>query len=273
MSKAIPIFMIMACTLQTTIAASAIEAPQAAVMPFRASGVDPSTVKVLDDLLSSLVMQSGHYRTLAKADIDALLHLEKMKDSLGCSDATCAAAIGGALGVPFLITGSVARLGKSKLVITLQLLDVFKVKSVNQISHTAAYDEDRLDIEITVAVAKLLGTKPPDSPAMPVVSAAPSPAAAEASRAGNEVTVVSLEPKVLTLRATAEVDSSSDDPLTRLLWTKRALRRLCHERATLALHAPPYNVAPESVPEKLTVADEQYVIDGNRVVLTWKLEL
>ncbi|OGQ77270.1 MAG: hypothetical protein A2289_02260 [Deltaproteobacteria bacterium RIFOXYA12_FULL_58_15] len=85
-----------------------------AVMPLTAKRVPASTVEILDDLLVNEVGAKSGSIVIGSQDINAMLGLDKMKDALGCTDLSCAADIGGALGVDFVLTGSVSNLRSSE---------------------------------------------------------------------------------------------------------------------------------------------------------------
>ena len=71
-------------------------------------GVEPGVVKMLTE---SLVATAKHSKTFASviggSDLVAMLDMEQQKIALGCGDEGCLADIGGALGVPLMIAGSV----------------------------------------------------------------------------------------------------------------------------------------------------------------------
>jgi TolB-like protein len=105
------------------LAAGAPEAPRSvAVVPLVAKRLPKETVAVLDDLLLTSIAQLKGYRALGPSDINAMLGVEKMKQTLGCDDVSCAAELGGALGVDLLVTGTVSKLGKT-VIVTLSLVD------------------------------------------------------------------------------------------------------------------------------------------------------
>jgi hypothetical protein len=81
-----------------------------AVMPLTASGITPEKTRLLDDLLTTQLYERGHGGVMSAADINAVLGLEKMKDVAGCSDVSCLAEVGGALGVDTNVAGSVGKL-------------------------------------------------------------------------------------------------------------------------------------------------------------------
>ncbi len=104
-----------------------------AVMPLRAgTGLPPATVQSIGDLLLGEVSQRlPGERVIGMVDIENMLGLERLKDIAGCDDTACAAEIGGALGVDFLLTGSVGQVG-SYLIVSLTLIDVRNSRPVGR---------------------------------------------------------------------------------------------------------------------------------------------
>ncbi|HET6345001.1 MAG TPA: hypothetical protein VFH51_08715, partial [Myxococcota bacterium] len=96
--------------------------PKLAVMPLVGKRIEAQITSVLDDLLVDAVYSTGRYNVIGAADINAMLGLEKMRDLAGCSDAACAAQIGGALGVDYLLSGNASVLG-NELIVSLTLID------------------------------------------------------------------------------------------------------------------------------------------------------
>lgn len=113
-----------------------------AVMPLQTHSIDLKTKAILDDLLVADVDQLGLYDVVGTNDINAMLGLEQMKEALGCSDTACAAEIGGALGVAFLLVGTVDTLGEN-LVMTLTLLDTLKSQAIARRRYTGKDDVNR----------------------------------------------------------------------------------------------------------------------------------
>lgn len=110
-----------------------------AAMQFEAVNFDPNATTLMDDLLLAELQSSG-FDALGPGDINAMLGFERMKEASGCDDLSCVAEIGGALGVDYLTTGKLGRLGDS-LLVTLQLLDVRGVRVLARVNRTAPTEE------------------------------------------------------------------------------------------------------------------------------------
>ena len=126
-----------------------------AVMPLRTQTLNATTVSVLDDLLLAALAERGRLKTIGQSDIGALIGMEKLKESLGCDDVTCAVEIGGALGVRYLLVGTVDRLGSS-VVLTLSLLDTGTSQALARQRHKVPADEDVYYDAIIEIVGRLL---------------------------------------------------------------------------------------------------------------------
>ena len=116
-----------------------------AVMGVKAQGgVSKDQTAALSDLLAQEISRPGCYRVVTKGDVLELLQLEEQKITLGtCDDMSCLAEIGGALGVRWIVSGSVSRFGKSFLV-NLKLIDVKKVQVASRVSRNVGQDQRAL---------------------------------------------------------------------------------------------------------------------------------
>jgi hypothetical protein len=79
-------------------------------------GVDEGLAAQLSDVLAGEMRKAPGVSVLTDADIAAVLGLERQKQLLGCSDSSCLAELGGALGVDRLVHGSLGKVGESYLV-------------------------------------------------------------------------------------------------------------------------------------------------------------
>ncbi len=108
-----------------------------AVMGLKASGdVDQAMVRSMEDLLSNEIRAMGGLRVISRSDIIGLLNLEKQKRLMGCANDQCLAEIGGALGVDWMLTGTISDFGDTILV-NLKLLDVRDVRVIASSSRKA----------------------------------------------------------------------------------------------------------------------------------------
>jgi hypothetical protein len=86
-----------------------------------------SVPKDLRDSVGALIPESldglGPFKAISKQDIEQMLQLEAMRESVGCSDVACLAEIGGALGADYMVTGSLIRVDQTYM-LQLQLLNI-----------------------------------------------------------------------------------------------------------------------------------------------------
>ncbi len=86
---------------------------------------DPKLSHLITGLITAELRRRPALAVTSQDDIKALLGFERQKALLGCTDASCLAEIGGALGVDQMLTGSLSRAGES-LVLLVRLVDVHK---------------------------------------------------------------------------------------------------------------------------------------------------
>lgn len=118
-------------------------------------GVAKGTATILSEIVVSEVARRG-YAVISQGDIDSMLGFEKQKQMLGCSEETsCLAEIGGALGVEYLITGQVGKIG-SRFRISLLVVDARKAVVVARAAEFTEANEDALAETSEEMVGKLL---------------------------------------------------------------------------------------------------------------------
>ncbi|MBI3186094.1 MAG: hypothetical protein HYZ28_28490 [Myxococcales bacterium] len=101
---------------------------RAKVVVLQPRSFDASTDKrgeELAELVLTELAATGRVEALGASDISAILGAERQRALLGCdeSSSSCLAEIGGALGAPYLVMGSVGRAG-ARLRVDLKLLQV-----------------------------------------------------------------------------------------------------------------------------------------------------
>ena len=118
--------------LQTLIAAApSSEVPRLLVQEFTVRGVDPAIAEAITDGVGPEIDRRGYFRTLTSKDVQTILGLERQKQLLGCSPegSNCLAELAGALGAPFVLSGTLSKIGPS-LQLSMQLLDVSRSQVV-----------------------------------------------------------------------------------------------------------------------------------------------
>lgn len=139
-------------------------------------GVDPQVAHLLSTTVTSELRRSPHLAVVGQDDIRELLGFEKQKQLLGCTDATCLAEIGGALGVDQLLVGSLAQLGQT-YVFVLRRVDVRTSKVVGDVKRELKLKEQDALLDAIPPMLQALfpgEVAPPSAPAAAVSAPAPS---------------------------------------------------------------------------------------------------
>ena len=135
----------------------AAQGSTAAVIDLSAQGVDPQIASSLTQFLSLELKKFEGLSVISRDEIQTMLRFEGERQILTCqSDTSCLVEIGGALGVDFLITGSVGRLGDA-YVIMLKLMDIHKAAVSNRVSQSFTGSENDLVAALRFATSELLG--------------------------------------------------------------------------------------------------------------------
>jgi TolB-like protein len=174
-------FVLVACLLGPAAVLAEEDQPAVAVMEFASKGgVTQEQMDALGELLANEIRDLGAFRVIGKSDIQAVLQFEEKKILAGCSDDSCIAEIGGALGAQFVAVGSVSLFGETYL-LNLKLLDVRKISVWKGISRKVKGGEDALLDATSSAVREIFvplkealartaarpADPPPDPPADP----------------------------------------------------------------------------------------------------------
>jgi len=141
-----------------TAGSSAGASEKIAVVDFATPGFPAIEGKALSDNLVGIVAAEvaalGH-SVVSSSDINAMLSLEKQKELIGCTEVSCLAEIGGALGVEMMVNGSVGKLG-DVFSLTLALVDTRKAEVRARFQGTAG-TEAALGATAKRGVAVLVG--------------------------------------------------------------------------------------------------------------------
>ncbi|MBS2022441.1 MAG: PEGA domain-containing protein [Deltaproteobacteria bacterium] len=129
-----------------------------AVLDLQERGVDKQLAASATSLVASELQKLDVFRVISREDIRNMLQFEKDKQSLGCeANEACLAEIGGALGVEYIVAGSLAKVGDT-FVLSLQLNNVKTAQVDNRISENITGKGDQL-IQAVGRNAKALVSK------------------------------------------------------------------------------------------------------------------
>lgn len=150
--------------LQLLVANPTPDLPQLLVQEFTVRGVDAATAGAISDAVGPEIDRRGYFRTLTSKDVQTLLGVERQKALLGCSPeaSSCLAELAGAMGAPFVLSGTISQIGPS-LQLSLQMLDVSKAQVVAR-SIRIARDADTLRQLLPWALAEATATPAPPRP-------------------------------------------------------------------------------------------------------------
>ena len=114
---------------------TADERPGLAALNIKAErGVDESLVNILSDALLSQLKASERFASvIGSSDVQAMISMEQQKQALGCDEDSCLAQLGGALGVPYLLTGSLGAVG-GRFILNLKMLWVDEARVVERVT-------------------------------------------------------------------------------------------------------------------------------------------
>jgi hypothetical protein len=132
----------------------AVALPKLAVMPLAGKGVEERVTATLTDLITIAIASTKCFEVTSADEIQALLGLERMKDSLGCDNVSCMADIGGALGSDQMLTGNAGRLG-DRIVLKLVLFDTKRLKVIRRAVQSLSADENTYEQGARLALWQL----------------------------------------------------------------------------------------------------------------------
>jgi len=138
-----------------------------AILDFDTGRAAPETAKVLADALAVDLGERTHCRIITASDIRTMIDFESMKQNMGCSEGSCLAELGGALGVERVVTGDIEVLSKTSVVINARLADVKTASVVGRANITSARSPEATRAAAPRVARALLGiaeAAPPPPP-------------------------------------------------------------------------------------------------------------
>ena len=86
--------------------------PTVAILDFEGQGVDPSEVQTLSERMRTEIGNTNAVRLIERKAVEKIMMEQGLQQS-GCTSDECAAEVGQLLGVQFMISGSIGKMGKS----------------------------------------------------------------------------------------------------------------------------------------------------------------
>jgi TolB-like protein len=132
------------CCVSVPVFAAGDSRVKIAVLDLQARGVDPALAQSGGTLIASELNKLEVFKVISREDIRNMLSFEKDKERLGCeADQACLAEIGGALGVEYIIAGSLAAIG-DQTVLSLTLNNIKTATVENRLSENVSGKGDAL---------------------------------------------------------------------------------------------------------------------------------
>ena len=138
-------------------AAPAVEARRHVMVPgLRASGIaDAQVTNALNEIILAEFQKDSRFVVVGGADITALLAQEAEKQLLGCTEDSCLAEVGEALGADVLAKTSLGAVGNSYL-LSINLIDVTTATPLRRVTARAGRNDDFLIEAAQKAVQRVL---------------------------------------------------------------------------------------------------------------------
>jgi hypothetical protein len=157
---------------------------------------DTNVIKVVNSFLAKDLRDLG-FQVITPTDIGAALGLERQKQILGCTESSCLAEIGGAMGADYIVHGEMAALERdTALTLTLtdthgqalnQVGEVVKGKEAQGLLEAVNRDVPKL-VRPILDSGKISAAQPEvAAPAGGLVATAPASAAPEESHRGSYI--------------------------------------------------------------------------------------
>lgn len=161
--------------LLLTVVAVSVQAEEPikiAVLDVRATGmVEKKRIEGLSTLITGEAAAVPGLQVTSSEDIRTLLGFEAQKQLLSCTDQSCMAEIGGALGVEYLLSTEVTKVGE-RLILGMTLFDTDAARAIAREVRRPESESDLVDHAVD-AVAKVLAKIP--RVATPEVAAVTAP--------------------------------------------------------------------------------------------------
>lgn len=181
-------FSILLMATPTPPSATSSNAPSVAIMGLGAkSGVHPDVAEQLTETLVAAVRRTHRFsRVVSSGEVQALVSFEQQKQILACEASSCMAEIAGSLGVEYLITGTLGRLGKTWL-FNVKLLNARTALGEGSVSRPITGEDESVLLEsIDSIVGELFAGSsiPPAPQAIPPPTTGGNAAAPQATSPG-----------------------------------------------------------------------------------------
>lgn len=141
------------------------------------SGDQAAHARLLTQIITGEVAHDHSLEVISSNQIRDLIGFDKQKQLLGCNEGSCLAEIGGALGVDYLLTSQLGKIG-SRYRLDLSLVDQAKARTEATVGTFLPAQEDALADTAVQLVGELLGDaglRKSDSTALQASLSTPAP--------------------------------------------------------------------------------------------------
>jgi TolB-like protein len=182
--------------------------PTVAILDFEGQGVDASEVQTLSERMRTEIGNTKAVRLIERKAVENIMQEQGLQQS-GCTTDECAAKVGQLLGVQFMISGSIGKMGKSFTIDT-KMFSVETGETVRSKSATHDGDISGLLTEMEILAWEIVGLD--------------APAGLKLKRAGTEaqrtVAVLDFEGRGITMQ---EAQTLTDRFTTSLASTEKVV--------------------------------------------------
>ena len=133
--------------------------PTVAILDFEGQGVDASEVKTLSERMRTEIGNTNAVRLIERKAVEKIMMEQGLQQS-GCTTDECAAEVGQLLGVQFMISGSIGKMGKS-YTIDCKMFSVETGETVRTKSATHKGDVSGLLTEMEILAWEIVGLDAP----------------------------------------------------------------------------------------------------------------
>lgn len=134
------------------------ETIELAVLDIEPGGLSRDLARSLTEVIALELRRLPGLSVISKDDIQRMLEFEGVRQQIGCGDDACLAEIGGALGVGFLVSGTIGKVGETYL-ISLKLINIQEARTENRVAESFTGPENQLLAAARAAGRDLVGER------------------------------------------------------------------------------------------------------------------
>lgn len=159
--------------------------PTVAVLDFEGRGISQLEAATLTDRLLSELANTNAVILVERNQMQEILEEQGFQQS-GCTTAECAAEVGALLGVQFMVSGSIGKIGNS-YTIDAKMFSVETGATEKTVSKTYKGEVDGLITEIEITAWELVDLQPPEELVARQKAGVPTPVVAEKKGGGGRL--------------------------------------------------------------------------------------